>query len=55
MSLSNLIKRLQDIMRKDSGVDDRSLFGFDQGDGNLRAEGEQVLSDQAMGQCPIIG
>ena len=41
--------------RKDSGVDDRSLFGFDQGDGNLRAEGEQVLSERALEQCPIIG
>ena len=32
--------------RKDCGADDRSLFGFYQGDGELRAEGEQVLSSQ---------
>ena len=41
--------------RKDCGADDRSLFGFYQGDGELRAEGEQVLSEQALGQRPIIG
>ena len=35
--------------------DDRSLFGFYQGDGELRAEGEQVLSEQALGQRPLIG
>ena len=33
MSLSSLIKRLQDIMRKDSGVD---------GDGSLRIAGRLV-------------
>ena len=41
--------------RKDCGADDRSLFGFYQGDGELRIEGEQVLSEQALGQRPIIG
>ena len=41
--------------RKDCGADDRSLFGFYQGDGALRAEGEQVLSEHALGQRPIIG
>ena len=40
--------------RKDCGADDRSLFGFYQGDGELRAEGEQVLSEQALGQRPIL-
>ena len=34
--------------RKDCGVDDRSLFGFYQGDGELRAEGKQVLSEKAL-------
>ena len=34
--------------------DDRSLFGFYQGDGELRAEWEQVLSEQALGQRPIL-
>ena len=32
--------------------DDRSLFGFYQGDGELSAEWEQVLSEQALGQRP---
>ena len=40
--------------RKDCGADDRSLFGFYQGDGELRAEWEQVLSEQALGQRPIL-
>ena len=40
--------------RKDCGADDRSLFGFYQGDGKIRAEGEQVLSEQALGQRPIL-
>ena len=40
--------------RKDCGADDRSLFGFYQGDRKLGVEGEQVLSEQALGQRPII-
>ena len=40
--------------RKDCGADDRSLFGFYQGDGELGAEGEQVLSEQALGHNPSI-
>ena len=42
-------------LRKDCGADDRSLFGFYQGDGKLRADGEQVLSEQALGQRLIMG
>ena len=34
--------------RKDCGADDRSLLGFYHGDGKLRAEGEQVLSEKAL-------
>ena len=35
--------------RKDCGADDRSLFGFYQGDGEVRAEGEQLLSELRTG------
>lgn len=41
--------------RKDCGADDRSLFGFYQSNWKIRAEGEQVLSEQALGQRPSIG
>ena len=41
-------------LRKDYGADDRSLFGFYQGDGEFSAEGKPVLSEQALGQRPIL-
>ena len=40
--------------RKDCGADDRSLLGFNQSDGGLSAEGEQVLSEKGTVFLKII-
>ena len=44
-----------DEIRNETGADDGGLLGFDDGHGLLWEEGQQVFTEEALGQRPVLG